>query len=150
MAKVPPITQRYYFSVPPKRVFAALTDPKQLSRWFVEKATISPQKGKSFEFTWRGGYTLKGKVTEVGAQRRLGLDWNDRFDGGKTFETHVRFVLRKNGRGTVLTLTHRGFKSGKKWVVLYGAIQSGWAFYMANLRSVLEHGTDLRSKLDLI
>jgi hypothetical protein len=47
-------------------------------------------------------------------------------------------------------LTHRGFKSGKKWIALYGSIQSGWTFYLTNLRSVLERGVDLRRKFDVL
>jgi uncharacterized protein YndB with AHSA1/START domain len=89
-------------------------------------------------------------VKVVDPPRRLVLTWVDRLQGGKVFETEVQFDLRKRRRGTRLTVTHRGFKSGKKWVALYGAIQSGWAHYLTNLRSVLEHGTDLWSDLDAL
>ncbi len=148
MAKIPPIEQTYYFAVPPARVFAALTQPRKLTTWFLEKATLTPKSGAAFQFTWRGGFTMKGKVDAISAPRRLELEWVDRFDGGRTFQTKVRFSLRKKGKGTILTVTHRGFKSGKRWVWLHGAIQSGWAYYLMNLRSVLEHGIDLRHESD--
>ena len=148
MAKIPAIQQTFYLAVPPNRVFAALTRPRQLAKWFLEKATITPKPGSTFEFTWRGGYSMKGKVEGVSAPRRLELEWVDRFDGDRTLRTRVRFALRKRGKGTLLTVTHRGFKSGKKWVLLYGGVQSGWAYYLTNLKSVLEHGFDLRSRLD--
>ena len=148
MAKVPAIQHTFYYAVPPKRVFAALTEPAELAKWFVESAVMRPKKGSSFLLTWRGGYRMKGKVRAYVAPTKLQLDWVDRLEGGKTFETQALFSLKKKGKGTLLSLTHRGFKSGKKWVALYGGVESGWAYYLTNLRSVLEHGIDLRSELD--
>jgi len=150
MAKIPPIEQTFYYAVPPDRLFAAFTDPTVLTKWFVEKAVITPRKGSTFRFTWAGEYTMRGKVKNVVPPQKLTLTWVDRFERGKVFETEARFVFTKRGRGTQLSLIHRGFKSGKKWVALYGAIQSGWAYYLTNLRSVLEHGVDLRSDRDTL
>jgi|HubBroStandDraft_1064217.scaffolds.fasta_scaffold00229_16 uncharacterized protein YndB with AHSA1/START domain len=147
MAKPPPIRQTYILLAPPARVFAALTDPKVLPKWFVSKATVTPRKGGSFRLSWGKTYTMRGKVLEIQVPRTLRLSWNDRIDG-KAFATEARFDLAKHGRGTKLTVTHRGFKSGKKWVALHGGVASGWAYYLQNLRSVLDHGTDLRSPSD--
>lgn len=146
MAKVPAIEQTFYYAVPVDRVYAALTDPRRLVEWFVDKARITAKKGGSFRFTW-GTYTLRGKVRGAEPPKRLILLWVDRFKGGKVFETEVRFELRKRRKGTLLTVTHSGFKDGKRWVALFGSIQSGWAHYLTNLKSVLEHGVDLRSDL---
>ncbi len=150
MAKIPPVTEKFYLAVPPAKVYAALTRPRQLAKWFLAEAKFTPKPKTPFEFTWRGGYTMNGRVRDVATNRRVTLDWIDRFEDGKTFETRAEFVLRRRGRGTVLTLTHRGFKSGKKWVALYGSIRAGWTYYLMNLKSVLEHGTDLRSDLDSV
>lgn len=149
MAKPPAVEQTFYYAVPPAEVFAALSEPKGLRRWFLEDAVLQPKRGTSFRFTWRGGYTMKGKVLRARAGRSLELAWVDKF-GGKVFKTAARFDLARKGSGTVLQLTHRGFKSGKKWTALYGAVGAGWAYYLTNLRSVLEHGVDLRSDLDEI
>lgn len=150
MAKIPAIKHTFYYAVPPARLFAALTEPDELAKWFVEKATITLKKGSGFRLTWPGGYTMRGRVENVDPPKKLALAWIDRFDRGKVLETEVRFTLSKRGKGTVLELTHRGFKSGKKWVALYGGIESGWAYYLMNLRSVLEHGIDLRSDKDVL
>ncbi len=148
MAKIPPIHQTFYYAAPPRRIFAALTDPAELRRWFVHRAEISLEPGAPFRFQWKGGYTLNGRVKSADPPKRLVLAWIDRFEGGNVFETEARFELRKKGKGTLLGLTHRGFQQGPPWVGLYGAIQSGWAYYLTNLRSVLEHRIDLRSDLD--
>ncbi len=151
MPKIPPITKVYYYAAPREKVFAALTDPKQLAKWFLAKAAVTPKKGGTFRFTWReGGYSMRGKVNEFDPPKRVHYEWNDRFEGGKLFRTEARFSLARKGRGTELRLHHRGFKSGKKWTWLYGAINSGWTYYLLNLKSVLEHGTDLRSKRDQV
>ena len=144
MAKIPAIEQSYYYAVPVAKVFAALTKPAVLTQWFLAAAQIDPEKGGSFRFTWRGGYTMKGKVKTFEPPRKVAYQWLDRRGKGKVFETLVRFELRKKGKGTVLKLTHKGFRSSKEWIELYGRIQSGWAYFLVNLRSVLEHGTDLR------
>ena len=149
MAKVPSIEHTFYYRASRARVFAALTEPDQLARWFVDKAAITPKKGAPFRFRWKS-YTLRGRVRSVDPPGKLVLTWVDRFGKEKPLETEARIELHRHGPGTRLTLTHRGFRSGKKWIALYGAIEAGWAYYLTNLRSVLEHGTDLRSDLDVL
>jgi uncharacterized protein YndB with AHSA1/START domain len=150
MAKVPPIEQTFYYAAPPDRIFAALTVPEELTRWFSDKADVTPKRGSTFRLTWASGYVMRGKIRVYEPPKKLTLEWVDRFGKGKVFSTEARFTLKKKGKGTLLTLTHRGFRSGKRWIALYGGIQSGWAYYLTNLRSVIEHGTDLRSDLDAL
>ncbi len=148
MAKVPSVEHSFYYSAPPRVVFAALTDPKQLARWFVEKATVDLRDGGAYRLTWPGGFSMRGRVLSFEAPRKLRIEWNDKFPGEKVRTTEARFSLQKHGRGTLLTVSHRGFKSGKSWVALYGGVQSGWAYYLTNLRAVLEHKIDLRADAD--
>jgi len=150
MTKPPRVEQTFYLAAAPRQVFAALTERKQLVRWFLRDASIELREGAPFRFTWHGGYTMNGKVRSVRVPTTVELVWIDRFPRGRVFKTVARFDLKRKGRGTLLTVTHSGFKSGKKWVALYGAIASGWAYYLTNLRSVLEHGVDLRSELDAV
>jgi uncharacterized protein YndB with AHSA1/START domain len=144
MARIPRLRHTYYYRVPPERVFAALTDPKLLPTWFSERASVVLRKGGRFSLSW-GEYTMDGRVRRVVAPNQLVVTWVDTLDGDRRFETEAQFDLAPKGKGTLLTVTHRGFKKGKRWVAQYGAIQSGWAHYLTNLRSVLEHGVDLRS-----
>jgi len=150
MARIPPVEQTFYYAAPPAEVFAALTEPKELTKWFLEKAAITLRKGGAFKFTWLGGFSMKGKVKSVASPKQLVLNWVDRLPDGKLYETVAQFDLQKKGKGTLLTVTHRGFKKGRKWIGLYGAVQSGWAYYLTNLRSLLEHGVDLRSGQDAL
>ncbi|HME19712.1 MAG TPA: SRPBCC domain-containing protein [Nitrososphaerales archaeon] len=141
------IQQEYYFEASPDTVFRALTEPKQLTRWFLSGAVIKPKSGSSFKFAWEGGYALAGKVKKVVPNRTLVLTWPDT-QKGKLYVTQVAFNISKKGEGTMLKLKHTGFKEGDDWIWLFGAIQSGWAYFMTNLKSVLSQGKDLRSEFD--
>jgi uncharacterized protein YndB with AHSA1/START domain len=148
MAKIPSIEQTYLIAAPPAKVFAALTRPRDLSRWFVESAVVELRKGGAYRLTWSAEFSMKGKVRSFSSPTKLVLDWHDRMPDGTTFDTVARIKLRRRGNGTVLTVTHEGFRSGKAWVRIFGGVNSGWAYYLQNLKSVLEHGTDLRNATD--
>ena len=141
------ITQAYFYDVAPRTVFRALTEARQLKRWFLDSAKISPVEGGSYTFTWKGYPSQKGEVKKVVADRLLALSWPNRVKG-KVLLTEVHFTLRKKGGGTLLTVRHAGFQEGDDWVWLYGAVQSGWAYFLTNLKSVLSQGLDLRSEHD--
>ncbi len=148
MAKVPSVEHTFYYSASPRAVFAALTEPDQLTKWFSAKATVGLRDGGPYRLRWPGGTTMRGRVLSVDAPRELRIEWNDRFRGKKVRTTEARFTLKRHGRGTRLTISHRGFRSGKSWVALYGGVASGWAYYLLNLRAYLDHETDLRAELD--
>jgi len=141
------IEQEYYYDATPETVFRALTAPRELVKWFLSDAKIKPKEGSSYTFTWQGGSSHTGRVEKVESCRRLVLSWPDKIKG-KVYETQASFTLKKKGKGTLLKLKHAGFKKGDDWIWLYEAIQSGWAYFLTNLKSVLSQGTDLRSKFD--
>ena len=141
------IKQQYYFECPRETVFEALTEPKQLVKWFLIEARIKLKEGSRYKFTWQGGSSNTGIVKKVVPDRFLVLSWPDRVNG-KLYPTQASFTLSRKGKGTLLTLKHTGFKEGDDWIWLYGAIQSGWAYFLTNLKSVLSQGADLRSKYD--
>lgn len=145
--KPPAITQTYHFDASPERMFKYLTDPKDLTKWFLGRAQIKPKTGSSYKFTWRGGFSHTGRVKKAVPDKSLTLTWPDKIKG-KVYETQVSFLIAKKGKGCVVKLRHIGFEEGADWLWLFGAIQSGWAYYMTNLKSVADHGTDLRSDFD--
>ncbi len=142
------IRQSYYIGAPPDVVFAALTDPSQLTRWFLSKAKVDLRKGGRVEFTWMGGHKMTGKVKAVVAGKEIAYAWHDEIGKGKKAKTLAEFSVSRKGEGSMLKLTHSGFGDSKAWIELYGAIQSGWAYYLTNLKSILSGGKDLRSASD--
>jgi uncharacterized protein YndB with AHSA1/START domain len=142
------ITQSYYFDAPPAKVFATLTEPDQLIRWFLSKAKVDLKKGGKVEFTWEGGHKMVGMVMRVVADKEITYAWRDELGRGKVARTSAEFKISKKGRGSMLKLNHSGFGDSRVWIELFGAIQSGWAYYLTNLKSVLQNDVDLRSKHD--
>ncbi|MGC2289223.1 MAG: SRPBCC domain-containing protein [Thermoplasmata archaeon] len=138
------ITQAYHVNAPVPTVFRALTDPDVLKTWFLADAHVDPKAGGSYEFTWQGGYKHEGKVLGFVRNRLVKLSWPSRGIG----DTRVTFTVRRDGTGTILEVRHTGYKRSDAWLEMYGGTESGWAYYLMNLKSVLEHGHDLRAAGD--
>jgi uncharacterized protein YndB with AHSA1/START domain len=141
------IDQTYFVRRPVATVFRALSTPAGLRRWFLKSAHLPTTTGAEYEFVWQGGHHHTAKVLEFVPNRRLSLEWWNRARR-RTLWSRVTFDLRPRGTGTLLRLRHTGYPRSDPWIGVYGATQSGWAYYLQNLRSVLEPGHDLRSSHD--
>jgi uncharacterized protein YndB with AHSA1/START domain len=141
------IDQQYYIHAPPKKVFRAITQPKWLKRWFCDAAELSLRKGGRFRVAWTNGPTHSGKLLEFtrGKSLTFGWSWEGFEDVGVT---PFKLAVKRKGKGTLLTLTHRGFPKGERRIDLYAGAIWGWTYFAMNLKSVLESGTDLRTKYD--
>jgi uncharacterized protein YndB with AHSA1/START domain len=95
--------------VPPERVWAALTEPDQLVRWFPTKdARVDLRPGGELYLEW-DEISSTGVFDEIEPPNRLVYRW---FPGGTELpSTTVEFTLTEtdDGSGTVLTLVERGF-----------------------------------------
>jgi uncharacterized protein YndB with AHSA1/START domain len=138
------IQQQYEISAPPAKVFRALTRPVELTGWMLESATLSLRPGSPYWFTWPGGYQHEGQIVAVKLGRSLTISWPQGTPRKPLGITQVRFTVRRKGKGSVLVLVHSGFGSGPQWVETYALSSSGWAYFLTNLKSVLETGHDLR------
>lgn len=136
--------QAYFFESSPRRVFAALTEPGELVRWFLSEATLEPRSGGPFAFTWLEGYHMESRLLELRKHRSVTFRWVDALPRGGTAVTRARFQIGKKGKGTLLRLRHSGFRDAAH----YAECSARWAYYLTNLKSVLDHGTDLRSRFD--
>jgi len=138
------VEQSYYFESPFEKVFQALTEPKMLVRWFLSKATVVPKKGGSYSFDWIGGYHMTGKLKRFEANKAVSFSWSDKLKIGKLAKTTASFKVAKKGHGTLLKLRHTGFEDPEH----FADCSSRWGYYLTNMKSVLDHGVDLRSKYD--
>jgi uncharacterized protein YndB with AHSA1/START domain len=134
------ITQQ--IEVPPERVFPAITDADELSRWFTSSAESDPRTGGDyvlrFEFDDESkNHTYAGQYEEVAPTERVRYPWNGRFG-----DTTVEFVLRPAGAGTALTLIHSGWtEAAKESRQMH---EHGWGFFLDNLERYLTGGEDQR------
>lgn len=136
--------QTYHLAAPVDRVYRALLEPDQLVRWFLSSARVEPKDGGAFAFDWIGGYRMESTLTHVVPDQEVGFRWVDREPDGSSVTTDVRFRLESKGTGTLLHLRHTGFHSPRH----FAECASRWAYYLTNLKSVLDHETDLRSEFD--
>jgi uncharacterized protein YndB with AHSA1/START domain len=131
----------------PKKVFKAISDPERLTRWFVDKATLSPHKGGRYSYSWEDGPAHSGKVLEFVRGSRLTLTWQ--WPGQEEIGvTRLKLSVTPKEDGTVLKFNHSGFGTEGPWVDLYDGAIRGWTYFLMNLKSVLEYGHDLRSPHD--
>ncbi|HET9344088.1 MAG TPA: SRPBCC domain-containing protein [Candidatus Limnocylindrales bacterium] len=100
------------FAAEPQRVWRALTDPAELSRWWCQAASFELRPGAIgwMEWTEHGRYAIRIEVVEPG--RRLvwrgARDRDTSLDEGRT--TTVEFTLSPGVRGgTLLTIREDGF-----------------------------------------
>ena len=89
-------------------VWAAITDNRQMKKWYFDLEAFVPEVGFEFQFT--GGpedrqYLHLCKVTEVVEGRKIAYSW--RYDGYPG-ESVVSFELFEEGDKTRLKLTHEG------------------------------------------
>jgi|HubBroStandDraft_1064217.scaffolds.fasta_scaffold232744_2 uncharacterized protein YndB with AHSA1/START domain len=131
----------------PTKVFKAISEPEILTRWFMDRATFEPVKGGRYSFSSEGGPTHTGKVLEFVRGKHLTLTWQ--WPGQERLGvTKFRLSVESRGGGTVVKFVHSGFKRRGAWVELYEGAIHGWSYFLMNLKSVVEHGHDLRSPLD--
>lgn len=131
----------------PSEAFRWVTEPKRLQSWFVDTATITPSKGGSYAFGWDGGPTHTGRVTAFVQGRSLTLTWQWPGMEDKLL-THLKISVLPAKAGSIVRFTHTGFPKQERWTELYGGAIQGWTYFLRNLKSMAEHGTDLRSPLD--
>ncbi len=140
--------QRYIYQAKPETVFRALTNPKELTKWFLQDAKVQLKEGGKMKFVWSPKDKHENKILELVPNRKLRITWPTMGWGGtpKT-NTYVTFNLTPRGKYTLLQIEHNGFGLGEEWVTYYAATYSGWTYYLLNLKSWLEHGIDLRDKI---
>ena len=107
------VMRKALLSAPPTRVWAALTDPGQLSTWFGAHVPLEARPGGRATFRWEDG-RRRGAVVEVlDPPRRLSLRWlpfehapgRDRVMVGTGW---IDVTLEETEGGTLLQVVERG------------------------------------------
>lgn len=104
------IERQMTFELPREVVWAAITEPEQLSRWFGTQAELDLRPGGQGSFTWAHlDVTTQVTVEAVEPPARFAYRWEPggASRGGPT--TLVEFRLEEIAGGTRLTLVESGF-----------------------------------------
>ena len=139
------ILAEIFIAAPPERVYQAISDPNQLSRWWGEKGlyriterSADLRPGGKWFCAGLGAdgtkFTVEGEYLEVDPPRKLVHTWISSY-GGPT-KTVVHWELQpqtvhglhpsgpmKAGTGTLVKLRHEGFAGDAKAALSHG---EGW------------------------
>lgn len=118
---VAPIVQEITIAASPERIFAALTTPEELTKWWGSDddyrctemhADVRP--GGRWRTTGVGrdgtAFSVEGVYRIVEPPRMLEFTWTHDWGDNKDRETIVRYELIPRGTATLLRVTHSGFE----------------------------------------
>ncbi|HTJ00481.1 MAG TPA: SRPBCC family protein [Dongiaceae bacterium] len=136
----PKLVYTTYIRSTPKKVWAAITEPKFTRQFWGGIANISDwKKGAPWEHRAADNdLYLTGKVMEYTPPQRLVLTWADP-DRLKDV-SRVTFALEAVEDMVCLTVTHDQLKSGSKMVRM---VSWGWPRVLSSLKSFCETGKGL-------
>jgi len=155
-AQVPDVVVERFIRATPQRVFEALTNPKDLERWFFTEAKTDPRPGGSYEVTWRSNsdstkdHMRAGRYLEFVPGQKLVFEWNPTSSGNDCADlrhvgpTIVTITLAAENNGTRLRLVHSGWKNDERTMVSRNGHNDGWTYYIEHLGSYLTGGPDTR------
>jgi uncharacterized protein YndB with AHSA1/START domain len=142
------------FDVDVRSIYQAWTTPQGLESWFLRKANFYAIAGRLrepdesilkedvYEWYWHGfddSAVEKGQMLEVNSIDFLKFT----FSGNSIVSVSIE---GKNGL-TIVTLTQENIpEESDPSKNLFVQCQVGWTFYLANLKSIIEGGIDLRNK----
>lgn len=146
--------QKINIKAPIQVIYSAWTMRDKLEQWFLRKAEFRTADGRlrdtnshihagdTYEWLWHGhpDSTLeKGKVLETNGIDRIKFS----FTAGALVTVQIGEVGGEN----IVMLTQEEIPTDEHGMVSYHlGCQTGWCFYLANLKSYLEGGIDLRNK----
>lgn len=117
MVDTPSLTLVRRIKASPAKIYAALTSPEQLARWWrpdagpVLKAEVDVRVGGRFRIVFRtqdgAEHSSRGEYREVVPNQRLVFTWES--ESHREQVSIVTIALRSIAEGTELTLTHAGF-----------------------------------------
>lgn len=119
-----------HYRAPVEKVWAALTTPEGLAKWFAA-AVVDLRVGGTISLDWNGEHQADMRITVCDAPRSLAWIWQlgDR-------DTLVRFDLVPEAGGCALTLTHSGVPG------VGAGVRAGWHAHLEGLPAALEgHAT---------
>lgn len=122
---------------PPETVWRALTDARELERWFPLEARVVPGEGGTVFMSWKNEYAAESRITVWESGRHLQITWG--FTDEEREITQFTDFYLKGGKGrTVLRVVTSGFPDDPSWDAWYEGTRQGWAYELVSLKRYLE------------
>jgi uncharacterized protein YndB with AHSA1/START domain len=128
---------------PIEAVWKAISDGEELTRWFVEEASVEPGVGGTISVSWGGDEKAQGRIDAWEPNRKLRktlmpFEMGAAKYDGTTPMVDEYTIERRDGK-TVLRLVSSGIPDAPEWDGFYNGTDSGWASFFRTLRHYLEH-----------
>lgn len=132
----------------PERIWRAITEAKELMRWFPLSAEVEPGEGGKVIFSWGDLYPGEEAVIEKWLpESRLRIVYGQAATGemGMPDDSQdaevmaVDYHIESKGGKTVLRVIHSGFGTDDQWDEWYDGTVRGWQFELRSLRNYLDH-----------
>lgn len=126
---------------PVPEVFAALTDPAKLAKYFVSWASGPLKAGTSAVWEFADvGARLSVDVLEIVENRKIVFEWP-----ASNTRTRVTLSLKAvDARTTLVTINESGWPMDRAGVQRALGQTAGWTYVLCCLKAYLQHGINLR------
>lgn len=146
-------TKRVSINTSENKIYTAWSTQNGLESWFLSKAEFTEpdeksrdrnshiQKDDSYLWNWHGyaDYVGTGKILQTNEKDFLEFT----FTGGCIVNVTIKQEAAETVCELVQMMPHEKEEDRQHYYIECG---KGWTFYLANLKSVLEGGLDLRNK----
>lgn len=123
-------------------VFEAITDPAQMSHYFISRSTGIMEEGKQLVWNFpEFDIDVPVRVGKLIQNQYLSFYWAG--DDQKELLVEISLASREKG-STVVTVTEKGMNNDEAGINWLKGNTEGWANFLACLKAYLEYGINLR------
>ncbi|MBL0061492.1 MAG: SRPBCC domain-containing protein [bacterium] len=135
------IIGEYEFDVSPEALWAALTDPNEIEKWFCLHARVEGKVGGEIEFNWDPLFDFKwiDHITVWEDKRRIAFTPRPQDLEANNSPYVCEFVITTDKGKTKLKMVHSGFNHGANWDDEYDSIFGGWTYELFSLWYYMTH-----------
>jgi len=144
-----------YIRTTPEKLWAALTDPQTIRKYWVGMSVECEWKpGSAWRLSFDDGRTAdSGEILESVPPKRLVIHWQNQFKPELKSAGYTRCTMEiemadyypnQGGKAVKLTITHEA--EAEQGAPMIEAVSGGWPKVLSNLKSLLETG-DVAFKL---
>lgn len=123
--------------VAPEVVWEAITNARELERWFPLDARVEPGEGGSIWMSWRNEFASTMKILAWDPPRHLRTSWGFHELEGPGQITD--YMIEGKGGKTVIRAVTSGFPLDSSWDGWVEGTNRGWAFELGALKYYLEN-----------
>jgi uncharacterized protein YndB with AHSA1/START domain len=136
-------THEIVIDAPIEAVWKAISDGEELTRWFVDEATVTPGVGGTISISWGGEEMSSGTIEAWEPNKKLRKKLAPLEMGALKSDPAVpmfdEYTIERRGGKTVLRLVCSGIPDAPEWDGFYNGTDTGWGSFFRTLRHYLEH-----------